>query len=278
MGNLASLDMRARGGEARLRALLEDLVQYYVGVYPQNPLALVVWFEKAPDRPDQNLLALFAGRLRDEITVTPRQSLSWKTGVEGPPYLEVHASSVEHFSQELTNRPAELSRYRDHAEVLYFDKKQLNDEITRFFNIITAPPGLIRCWYVDPDTYDRYVRGELTLRSQMVGRTNLGIVKTDESTDFMHAKAIPHLEFNQRWLPLSFAAVKNYAWYSDWQSHPDRPGYLLVEGESLYQILRFEVKSAPEYATRFQLLEKLPDDRYPEVYLRAVLPSERAAA
>jgi hypothetical protein len=65
-----------------------------------------------------------------------------------------------------------------------------------------------------------------------------------------------------------------YAWYGDWQS--SRPGYFLLEGGSLYQILKFEVRTAPEYPTRFQLLEKLPDDRYPEVYLRAVLPTERA--
>jgi hypothetical protein len=277
MGNLASLDMRARGGEARLRALLEDLVQYYVGVYPQNPLALVVWFEKAPDRPEQNLLALFAGSLRNEITVTPRQSLAWKTGVEGPPYLEVHASSVEHFGQQLANDPLRLSMYRSHAEILFFDKKHLSDEITRFFNIVTAPPGLIRCWYIDTDTYNKYQRRELTLRSQMTGRPHLGIVKTYESPDFMSAKGVPHLEYSQRWLPLSLDAVKNYAWYNDWQSHPDRRTYLLVEGGSLYQILRFEVVTAPDYASKFQFLEKLPDDRYPEIYLRAVLPTENAA-
>jgi hypothetical protein len=278
MSNLASLDMRARGGEARLRALLEDLVQYYVGVYPQNPLALVVWFKKAPERPEQNLLALFAGRLRDEITVTPRQSLAWKTGVEGPPYLEVHASSVEHFSQRLASEPSVLSKYQDHAEVLFFDRQQLNNEITQFFNIVTTPPGLIRCWYIDADTYAKYQRRELTLRSQMAWRPNLGIVKTEESPDFTFAKGIPHLEFSQRWLPLSLDAVKNYAWYSDWQSHPDRRTYFVAEGESLYQILRFEVKTAPDYADKFQLLEKLPDDRYPEVYLRAVPPTERATA
>jgi len=269
--------MRTRGGEARLRALLEDLIQYYVGVYPNNPLALVVWFEKAPERPEQNILALFAGTLRNEITVTPRQSLSWKTGTEGPPYLEVHASSVGHFAQELASQPQGLSRYRDRAEVLFFDKKFLKEEVTQFFNIVTAPPDLVRCWYVDPDTYDRYRKGDLTLRSQSAGRPHLGIVKTDESPDFVHAKGIPHLEFSQRWLPLSFDAVKNYAWYSDWLSHPDRHSYLLVEGGSLYQILKFEVKTAPEYAAKFQLLEKLPDDRYPEVYLRAVLPTENAA-
>lgn len=277
MSDLASLDLRRLGGEARLRAVLEDLVQYYVGVYPQNPLALVVWFEKSPDRAEQNLLALFSGSLRDVINVTPRESLRWKTGVDEPPYVEVHSTSIEFFAKELRVRPENLARYRDRAEVLYFDKKYLNGEITRFFNIVTAPPGLVRCWYVDPDTYDGYLRRKLTLRSQMVSRPNLGIVKTEESPDFMYAKAIPHLEFSQRWLPLSLAAVKNYAWYRDWQSHPDRPGYLLVEGESLYQILKFEVKTAPEYADQFQLLEKLPDDRYAEVYLRAVLPVERAA-
>jgi hypothetical protein len=268
--------MRARGGEARLRALLEDLVQYYVGVYPQHPLALVVWFEKSPDRPEQNLLALFSGELRDEITVTPRQSLRWKTGVEEPPYVEVHASSVEYFAGQLRTQPAKLSRYRDRSEVLHFDKKLLTDEVIRFFNIITAPSGLVRGWYIELETYDKSVRGEFNLRTRMQGRPEIGIVKTEESPDFTYAKGLPHVEFSQRWLPLSPGALGSYTWYSDWQSK--RPGYLLLEGGSLYQILKFEVKTAPEYPTRFQLLEKLPDDRYPEVYLRAVLPTERAAA
>ena len=275
MGNLASLDMRARGGEARLRALLEDLVQYYVGVYPQNPLALVVWFEKAPERPDQDMLALFAGSLRKEITVTPRQSLQWKTGVEGPPFLEVHASSVEYFSEVLRTQPANLSRYRDHAEVLYFDKKLLTDELTQFFNVVTTPSGLIRGWYIEPEVYERSLRGELNLRSQMQGRPYIGIVKSEESSDFTHAKGLPQIEVNQRWVPLSPGALGTYAWYNDW--HAKRPGYLLLEGGSLYQILKFKVKTAPDYPTRFQLLDKLPDDRYPEIYLRAVLPAERAA-
>jgi len=274
MGNLASLDLRALGGEARLRALLEDLVQYYVGVYPQNPLALVVWFEKVPDRPDQNILALFAGTLRNEITVTPRQSLRWKTGIEEPPYLEVHASSVEYFTQLLRARPDDLSRYRARPEVLYFDKRYLTDEIVRFFNVITAPPGLIRAWYLESELYDRYARGEFQLRSRMGGRAELGIIKTEESADFSHAKGLLHIEINQRWMPISLAAMGPYAWYGDWQSN--RPGYLLLEGGSLYRILKFEIKTAPDYPTRFQLLEKLPDDRYSEVYLRAVLPTERA--
>lgn len=276
MGNLASLDLRARGGEARLRALLEDLVQYYVGVYPNNPLALVVWFEKGLDRPDQNLLVLFSGTPKTDITVTPRQSLRWKTGVDGPPFLEVHSSSVEFFEQQIKTRPANLARYLDRAEVLYFDKELLVDEVLRFFNIITAPSGLIRGWYIEPDIYERSLRGEFSLRSRMQSRPELGILKTDESADFMHSKGLPHMEFNHRWLPLSPAALGPYAWYNDLQS--GRPGYLLFEGGSLYQILKFEVKTAPDYPTRFQLLDKLPDDRYPEIYLRAVLPTKHVAA
>jgi hypothetical protein len=280
MGNLSSLDLKTWGGEARLRALLEDLAEHYKGVYmqmlPQRPLALVVWFEKLIDRPEQNLLALFSGKLRDEITITPRQSLRWKTGVEGPPYVEVHASSVEHFGEVLRNQPAHLSRYRDRAEVLYFDKKLLTDEIVQFFNLVTAPSGLIRAWYIEPEVYDRSARGELNLRSRMQGRPEIGIVKTEESADFSHAKGLPQIEVNQRWVPLSPGALGSYTWYNDWQAR--RPGYLLVEGGSLYQIVKFEVKTAPEYPTRFQLLAKLPDDRYPEIYLRAVLPTESAAA
>lgn len=279
MSNLASLDLRALGGEARLRALLEDLVDYYKSVYlqmtPPRPLALAVWFEKAAERPEQNLLALFAGRLKEEISVTPRQSLQWKTGIEGPPFLEVHACSVQYFTEVLRDRANDLSRYRVRAEVLYFDKKLLTDEVLRFFNVITAPPGLVRGWYMEVELYERYAKGEFRLQSRMGGRPELGLLKTEESADFAHAKGLLHIEVNQRWLPISPAALGPYAWYRDWQSN--RPGYLLVEGGSLYQILKFEVLTAPDYPTRLQLLEKLPDDRYAEVYLRAVLPGQRAA-
>jgi hypothetical protein len=220
-------------------------------------------------------LALFSGTLRNEITVTPRQSLRWKTGVDGPPYLEVHASSIEYFSELLRTRPGDLERYHTRAEVLYFDKRFLSDETIQFFNVVTAPPGLIRGWYMEAELYEKYRKGELQLRSRMRGRAELGVVKTEESSDFTYAKGLPHIELSQRWLPISLAAMSPYAWYRDWQS--SRPGCLLLEGGSLYQILKFEVKTAPDYPTRFRLLEKLPGDRYPEVYLRAVLPGERAA-
>ncbi|MGC1417385.1 MAG: hypothetical protein WA817_19005 [Candidatus Acidiferrum sp.] len=274
MGDLASLDLRRLGGEARLRAVLEDLVQYYVGVYPQHPLALAIWFEKSPDRPEQNLLTLFSGKMKDVINKTPRESLRWKTGVDEPPFVEVHSTSVEYFTQELRIRPESLVRYHDHAEVLYFDKKFLTDEITQFFKIITAPSGLIRGWYISKDLYDQSMKGEFSLRSRMQGRPEIAILKTDESPDFSYAKGIPHIELDQRWLPLSTSALGTYTWYNDLQSQ--RPGYLLLEGGSLYQILKFEVKTAPEFSQR--VLEKLPDDRYPEVYLRAMLPIEHLAA
>src|SRR5260370_38772417 len=96
MANLGSLDLKSLGGEARLRARLEDFVQYYVGVYPQHPLALAVWFDKVKHSPDQNVLVLFARTLSQDINKF-RGSLRWKSGVEGPPFVEVHSSSVEHF-------------------------------------------------------------------------------------------------------------------------------------------------------------------------------------
>jgi hypothetical protein len=276
MGNLASFDMRSLGGEARLRALLEDLVQYYIGVYPQNPLALVVWFDKSLGRPEQNLLVIFSGTLRNEITVTPRQSLRWKTGVEGPPFLEVHASSVEYLTEELRRDPSALTRYRNQSEVLYFDKHLLTEEIAHYFNVIVAPSGLIRGWYIDRELFERSVKGEFNLRSRMQARPEIGIIKTEESADYSYAKGLLHVEISQRWLPISSSGLGVYSWYSDWQSQ--RPGFLMMEGGALYQILKFEVKTAPEYPTRFHLLEKIPDDRYAEVYLRTVPPSERAAA
>jgi hypothetical protein len=276
MGNLASLDFKSLGGEARIRALLEDLVQYYIGVYPQNPLALVIWFDKSPGQPDQNLLVLFSGKLPNLITVTPRQSLRWKTGIDGPPFLEVHASSVEHFTSELKRDALSLARYRNQSEVLYFDKRLLTDEVTHFFNVITSPSGLIRGWYIDRETYDRSLRGEFSLRSRTQARPEIGIIKTEESADFAYVKGLLHVEVSQRWLPLSTRALSIYSWYSDWQSQ--RAGFLMMEGGALYQILKFEVKAAPEYPSRFQLLDKIPDDRYAEVYLRTVPQPERATA
>jgi hypothetical protein len=276
MGNLGSLDLRSLGGEARIRALLEDLVHYYIGVYPQNPLALAVWFDKSAERPDQNLLVLFGGNQGHGIQVTPRESLHWKTGTEGPPFLEVHSASVNHFTEILRANPEPLARYLNRSEVLYFNAALLSEEIKRYFNVITAPSGLIRGWYVERELYERSLKGDFNLQSRMQSRPEIGIIKTEESPDFTYAKGLPHVEVSQRWLPMSPSAIRIYTWYTDWQSK--RPGFFLMEGGALYEILKFEVKTAPEYPARFQLLDQLPDDRYPEVYLRAVPTTERAAA
>ena len=279
MSNLASLDLGARGGEARVRTLLEDLVEEY---RRSSRLGLAVWYGKSQGPTEHyQLLMLVSDLPPNPRIIRHRQPLYWKTGSTVAPFVDIDLYNLDDFAHELARGNPAFDGYKENSEVLFFDRRLLQSQHARvidFFNILTAPPGLIRCWYIDSDTYNKYQRKEITLRSQMAGRPHLGIVKTEESSDFMFAKGVPHLEFSQRWLPLSFAAVKNYAWYSDWQSHPDRPTFLAMEGESFYQILRFEVKTAPDYASKFQLLEKLPDDRYPEVYLRAVLPAEHAAA
>ena len=275
MADLGSLNLRSLGGEARLRALLEDLVHYYIGVYPQNPLALAVWFEKKVELPDQNLLVLFGGTQGQGIQITPREPLRWKTGVEGPPFLEVHSASVGRFTELLRANPESLARYLNQSEILYFNAALLSGEIKHHFNVITAPSGLVRGWYVERELYEQSLKGGSSLGARMQSRPEIGIVKTEESPDFKYAKGILHVEVSQRWLPMSPSAMRIYTWYTDLQAK--RPGYFLMEGGALYEILKFEVRTAPEYPARFQLLDKLPDDRYPEVYLRAVPATDRAA-
>jgi hypothetical protein len=101
----------------------------------------------------------------------------------------------------------------------------------------------------------------------------LGIVKTWESPDFQTCKAIVHLEIRQQWLPSSPEGVRVYGFYAEWTR--GRPGYFLAEGGALYSIEKFEVIYAPDYASL--VLERRPDDRYLEVYLRAVHPPEQPA-
>jgi hypothetical protein len=276
MADLGSLDLKSLGGEARVRALLEDLIQYYVGLYPQHPLALAVWFNKAPEQEDQNLLILFAGNQGQGINVVPRSSLLWKRGGEGAPYLQLRSSSVGQFTELVSTNSQALEPFQNRSEVLYFDPDLLTDEIKRYFNVITAPSGLVRGWYVPRDLYERSLRGEYSLRSLSQAKPEMGIIKTDESPDFVYAKGLLHVQVNRRWLPLSLAGLKIYSWYNDWESK--QPGFFLLEGGALYEILKFEIKAAPEYPNRFRLLDKLPDDRYTEVYLRAVPATGRAAA
>ncbi|HWZ42741.1 MAG TPA: hypothetical protein VNW97_04660 [Candidatus Saccharimonadales bacterium] len=276
MGNLAQFDLKPRGGEeARTRALLEDLAEYHIGIYPQNRLALAIWFEKSAVRQEQNLLELFSGLPTEGITDS-RFSLLWKTGVEGPPFVNLRATSVDYFSTLLRSHPGEVARYRHNCEVLYFDKNLLNPEVLGAFRVITEPAGLIKGWYISEDEYSKSknIQGLLSLHGH--SRHNFGLIKTEESSDFENCRGILHVEESQNWVPLSPEGLQPYTFYNDQQN--GRRVYFVFEGGSLYQVLKFEVKTDQEYADRFRLLRKTPNDRYPEVYLRAVrLPAQPTA-
>jgi hypothetical protein len=273
MADLAQLDLMAKGRDARIRALLEDLSIYHMGVYPQNRLAIAVWYGKSPDGPEQHLLELFSGLPKNEIAKS-HFSLLWKTGSEGPPFVNLDATSVEYFFKLLSAYPEQVAPYRENYEVLYFDKTLLNQEVLEWFRVITEPTGLMRGWYVDENEYQRTksTLGLLSIHGHT--RPEIGLVKVEESPDFENSRGILHVQVTQRWLPLSADGIRAHNFYTDSQNN--RPGYFLFEGGALFQVLRFEVKTAPEYASR--LLGKTRDDRYPEVYLRAVHPPAQSAA
>ena len=109
-------------------------------------------------------------------------------------------------------------------------------------------------------------------------RPMLGLVKTEESSNFENCRGILHVEVGQKWVPLTPGGIQTYTYYNDYQS--GRPVYFLFEGGALYEVLKFEVKTAPDYASRFGFLEDTlkPNDRYPEVYLRAVHRSSQRTA
>jgi hypothetical protein len=273
MADLAQLDLRTRGGEARLRALLEDLTEYHTGIYPQNRLALAVWFRKSLENQEQHLLELFSG-LPGERIAQSRFSLLWKTGSEGPPFVDLSASSVDSFSHLVDVSPEQANPYRENHEVLYFDKNLLNSQILEWFQVITEPPGLIKGWYIAEDEYARAKSVQSLMSMHGHTRPEVGLVKTEESADFENCRGLLHVEVSQKWLPLSPEGIRSYAFYRDQQTGSS--GFFLFEGGSLYHVLKFEVKTAPEYASR--LMGKTRDDRYPEVYLRAVHPPARTAA
>jgi hypothetical protein len=274
MGDVAQLDLKTKAREARIRALLEDLAEYHKGIYPGNRLALAVWFRKSLEGQEQNLLELFTGVPRNGIAES-RFSLLWKTGSESPPFVNLRATSVEYFSTLLNAEPEQVAPYRENYEVLYFDKNLLSAAVLEAFHVITEPAGLIRGWYVPESEYDGKSTSIQSLLSRRGhARPEIGLVKTEQSADFDHCRGVLHVEIAQRWLPLSPEAIRPYTYYTDLQI--GRRVYFLFEGGSLYGVLKFEVRTAPEYAGR--LLEKTRDDRYPEVYLRAVHPPAQPAA
>ncbi len=274
MADLAELDLKTKGGEARLRALLEDLVDYYKGVYSGQPLALAVWFAKSPESSEQNLLVLFAESPLNKIVLSEHQSLVWKTGLQEPPFANIYCTSVEYFAQELRSNTQSLAKYFERPEVLYFEKR-LPQPILQKFGLKTEPDKLVKGWYVADSDYHPGMTVRQLLASRQHLRPSIGLVKTREAPDFENCSGLIHVEISQRWLPLSSSAsLAAYTYYNDWQD--GRPGYFLFEGGSFYQITKFEVKTAPDYSEL--VLEKSRDDRYAEVYLRAVHPPEQSAA
>jgi hypothetical protein len=273
MANLAQFDVSARSREARIRALLEDLVQEHMGVRPGFRLALAVWFAKAPGADDQYLLELLTGPPFARIA-EDRLSLLWKTGSEGPPYANVRTATVDYFLKLATTRPQDVVPFQQNYEVLSFDKNALPPELVEMFRVVTEPSGLIKGWYISAKDYadSKNVRNLVTRYGH--ARPELGLVKIGESQDFEHCHGVLHVELSQKWLPLSPEGIRAYTYYND--SLAGQGGYFLFEGGSLYEIVKFEVRTAPDYAGR--LLGRTPDDRYPEVYLRAVHPPAQPAA
>jgi hypothetical protein len=274
MANLAQFDLGTRGREARARALLEDLVEAHIGVRPQFRMGLAVWFGKSPTADDQNLLELVAGPpIKDEIA-RDHVPLLWKSGISGPPYVSVETMSIDHFLTLATSAPAQTTRYRDNCEVLYFDKKLVPPVLLEMFHVVTEPSGLVKGWYVPAQEYAESKSVRALLSRHGHARPEVGLVKTGESENFEYCHGVLHVEVSQRWLPLSAEGVRSYTYYNDSLTGPS--GYFLFEGGSVYEILKFEVKTAPEYSGRF--LGRTSDDRYPEVYLRTMYPSAQSAA
>jgi len=250
---------------------MEDLVEAYIGGRPGYHLSLAVWFGKSSNGADEHLLLLYSNALLDHF-VTDRLSLLWKTGSQGPPFVEVSSVSADRFAQLLATGQVD-NKFFDRPDVLYFDKALLNESILKKFNIVTEPAGLVKGWYVDADQAKlRTMRDILSSRGD--SRPELGLVKTWESPDFESCRGLIHIEINQRWLPLSLVGLRQFTFFNDLQA--GKPGFFLFRGGSIYEPLKFEEKTEPRYSSL--VLQRSSDDRYPEVYLRSVHPSEKPAA
>lgn len=271
MASLAELNLPSRANQARLRALLNDVVQERIGVRAESRLALAVWFRKGSE-PVQNLLELSTAELGDAFADPVQFSLHWKSGSDSPPHVKIYATSVRNFSRLLASDRQKLSPFFEQYEVLFADKNVLTQEITNEFKIVTAPSGLVEGWYIDQDHYT----GNLATLAATYGRFNkqIGIVRTWESPDFQSCKGILHVEVNQRWVPLSPVGLTVHTFYNDWLH--ENSGYFLFEGGSVYRVSGFEAKTNSEYSSL--VLEKARDDKYVEVSLRSVRPTQESAA
>ncbi len=272
MAGLVQVDWQSLANEAQVRALLEDFVAHHAQS-AVNQLALAVWFGKSPQADEHKLLMLFTGPAMSKIEIE-RQPLLWKAGVEGQPYIIVHWTSVEFFSQLLLSNHAVVEEFCSNAEVIFFQRRWLSRNILDAFRIVTEPPHLIKVWCLYHDQYASGQTVQSLLASRAGRRQEVGIVKTWESPDFETCVAIFHVEVGQQWRPASPEGIMHSSgFYSDWSS--GRPCYLLAEGGAFYQVDKFDVIYAPDYANR--VIERRPDDRYLEVYLRAVHPPEQPA-
>src|SRR5437667_7556653 len=101
MSNLASLDLSAKGGEARVRALLEDLVEEY-----RRPgrLGLVVWYGKS-NGPAQHyqLLMLVKDLPPSPRSIRHRQPLYWKAGSLVAPFVDIDLYNLDDFARQLAS-------------------------------------------------------------------------------------------------------------------------------------------------------------------------------
>jgi hypothetical protein len=269
MANLAQSDLGAKSETARIRALLEDLTESYMGVRPEGRLALAIWWKRSLGAREQHLLFLFRGTPINAIISGAPVSLYWKTGASSPPFVFIEATDVDWFSTLLRADPQRVLQYQTDCEVLYFDKKLLTPDILDKFRVVTEPPSLMKGWYITEDEYNKSNTVQDLLLLHGHTKPNFGLVKIEEK-DFENCRGILHVEVSQKWVPLSFEGIQIYPYYNDQQKY--QSVYFLFEGGALYQVLRYEVKTAPDYADRFRLLGKAANDRYPEVYLRAVRP------
>jgi hypothetical protein len=273
VGNLAQLDLRNRADEALLRALIEDLVEQYKGYYPGQHLVLATWFGKSPGSQVQDVLLLYSepwgqGVSVHKFAVSDPISLMWKNGTNAPPFVRLHVTSVEYFDHLLTHERSAVNHYLEGADVVLFVRQGLTPTLLKEFRIQTEPAGLIKGWYIDTDAFKKTstIQGLLGLRAH--ARPEVGFLKTEESPDFRTRRGLIHVEVSQRWLPLSPSGIQAYSYYTDWRR--GHPGFFLFELGSLYKIINFEIKTAPEYSSR--VLEASRDDRYPEVSLQGPPP------
>jgi len=266
------LDWQSLANKAQVRALLEDFVSHYT-LSAVNQLALAVWFERSPQAGEHKLLMLFTGPEMNKFEFE-RQPLLWKAGVEGPPFILIQWTSVAFFAQQLRANSDFVQHSFPDPKVVYFQKELLPPDILNEFKIVTEPRGLIKVWCVSQDQYKGQTVQSL-LASRVGFRQEVGIVKTSESPDFETCKAIVHVEVGQLWRPAIFEGIKQWSgFYNDWEK--GRQCYFLEETGVLYEIVKFEVIHDPDYGRR--VIERRPDDRYVEVYLRAVHPPEQPAA